>query len=507
MGESIFILFLLFGLSGCLSMSPSTADIAMVDRALDMDTAQASIINEHFYAIYCEGKKIGWRKLSEARLMHSGQIYQIHTQITCKKYYRYGQPVEKTQLTKTIHDMQNHFVAGATLSSGGNQKPTLVTIRNTGPDLQVSMERGETRSNRKIKRQVSNLYPLIQQIRMLPLLADAQKEIHFFSTNKLRLYAFTAKVLGIESLELDTGARPAWHVVLKRHQRVLQDFFISPDGKQRVLKIVDHLQPYSYVAEPSYRAKHGIETYDFNTMHDIKPSTSIASSWSVQTAIMDISNKALNDRLIENTWQVREENFEDGRARWIFQARKVDDQQAQNLPLSFKSTPEFLGSSFYIQSNHPKIRQTAALIKGAETNALRLFRKIAMWVYNAIEEKNYNTEMASAVEVLERKQGDCTEHSVLTVALARASGIPARIAAGLYYTEESFTYHMWVEAMVGEDLWVAVDPAMGQIEPDALHLKLFHGDLDYDTHSNITWDLIESLHRDDLKIVKINKTF
>ncbi len=191
---------------------------------------------------------------------------------------------------------------------------------------------------------------------------------------------------------------------------------------------------------------------------------------------MDISNETLNDRLFENSWQVRIEDLKDAGDRWEFHARKVDDQQAQNLPLSFESTSEFLESSFYIQSDHPKIRQAAAQIKGTEINSLRLFRKIAMWVFNTIEEKNYRTSNASAVEVLERKQGDCTEHSVLTVALARASGIPARIAAGLYYAEESFTYHMWVEAMVGENLWVAVDPAMGQIEPDALHLKLFQAD-------------------------------
>jgi hypothetical protein len=149
----------------------------------------------------------------------------------------------------------------------------------------------------------------------------------------------------------------------------------------------------------------------------------------------------------------------------------------------------------------------AAMIKGHEENALRLFRKIAMWVFNTIEDKNFSTSLASALETLERKQGDCTEHAVLTAALARAAGIPTRIAAGLYYAQERFSYHMWVEALVAENLWVAVDPAMGQIEPDALHLKLFHGDLDYNTHTNMTWTLIQSLKPDDLKIVELNKTF
>lgn len=67
--------------------------------------------------------------------------------------------------------------------------------------------------------------------------------------------------------------------------------------------------------------------------------------------------------------------------------------------------------------------------------------------------------------------------------------------------------HMWVEALVAEDLWVAVDPAMGQIEPDALHLTVYQGDFDIGTHTNVTWGLVRSLNPGDLKIVSINRNF
>ena len=40
---------------------------------------------------------------------------------------------------------------------------------------------------------------------------------------------------------------------------------------------------------------------------------------------------------------------------------------------------------------------------------------------------------ATAAEVARSREGDCTEHAVLLAALARARGIPARVAMGLVY--------------------------------------------------------------------------
>jgi transglutaminase-like putative cysteine protease len=57
-----------------------------------------------------------------------------------------------------------------------------------------------------------------------------------------------------------------------------------------------------------------------------------------------------------------------------------------------------------------------------------------------------------APQVYRMRRGDCTEHSVLAVALLRRIGIPARAIMGMYLADEFlgkknvFVYHMWVEA-------------------------------------------------------------
>ena len=76
---------------------------------------------------------------------------------------------------------------------------------------------------------------------------------------------------------------------------------------------------------------------------------------------------------------------------------------------------------------------------------------------------------------LETRQGDCNEHTVLYVALARALGLPARTAVGLVYVNGAFFYHAWPEVWLDE--WVAVDPTFGQYPADASHIRFVIGGL------------------------------
>jgi transglutaminase-like putative cysteine protease len=94
--------------------------------------------------------------------------------------------------------------------------------------------------------------------------------------------------------------------------------------------------------------------------------------------------------------------------------------------------------------------------------------------------------LPSAREVLRTKVGDCNEHTALYVAMARAAGIPSRIAVGLVYTRGAFYYHAWPEVFVDETgsgvgrrgVWLPVDPTLNQFPADATHLRLARGGLD-----------------------------
>jgi transglutaminase-like putative cysteine protease len=130
-----------------------------------------------------------------------------------------------------------------------------------------------------------------------------------------------------------------------------------------------------------------------------------------------------------------------------------------------------------VQSDHPKILEKAREIVGDTTNAWEAAKKLNEWV-RANMRSTFSARFTNALEVLENLEGDCTEHSVLFIALARAVGIPAREVAGLVYVDAgkpAFYFHQWAKVWVGK--WVDMDPTFGQTTVDVTHIKLGEGDL------------------------------
>ncbi|MEI6316022.1 MAG: transglutaminase-like domain-containing protein, partial [Syntrophus sp. (in: bacteria)] len=105
-------------------------------------------------------------------------------------------------------------------------------------------------------------------------------------------------------------------------------------------------------------------------------------------------------------------------------------------------------------------------------------RKIVTWVFKNIEKRPV-LSVSNAVETLNNRAGDCTEHAVLVAALARAAGIPTLIETGLVYQRGRFYYHawnaFWLDSWGG---WVTADAVMNQLPADVTHLRFVRGEVD-----------------------------
>ncbi len=156
----------------------------------------------------------------------------------------------------------------------------------------------------------------------------------------------------------------------------------------------------------------------------------------------------------------------------------------QELPseplLAVGSTPE-LEATLSIQSNHPEIITRAREVIGDATDRLTAAQRIERFVFEYVQ-KVPTIGVPDGLSVLRSGRGDCNEHTALYVSLARAIGLPARIAAGLVYSDrlgDAFYYHAWPEVDLGGSAgWVPVDPTFGELPADATHLKMVTGDLD-----------------------------
>lgn len=112
-------------------------------------------------------------------------------------------------------------------------------------------------------------------------------------------------------------------------------------------------------------------------------------------------------------------------------------------------------------------------------------RRVNAFVFDWITEKDFTVGFASALEVCHTPRGDCTEHGVLTVALLRRLGVPARGVTGWVGLGELLGLHFWVEVRL-KDRWVPIDPTFDQAPASALRIKL--GDTDLSDLGSVGWE-------------------
>ena len=139
---------------------------------------------------------------------------------------------------------------------------------------------------------------------------------------------------------------------------------------------------------------------------------------------------------------------------------------------------EHLAANSFIESDDPELQAMARRAVAGIDDPWRAAVALERLVHESIEEKNFSQVFATAAETARSGEGDCTEHAVLLAALARAVGLPSRVAIGLVYVQgvQSFVYHMWTEVFV-DGRWYPLDATLARGGIGAAHLKLAHSSL------------------------------
>jgi hypothetical protein len=181
------------------------------------------------------------------------------------------------------------------------------------------------------------------------------------------------------------------------------------------------------------------------------------------------------------------------------------EEEAISFPVSDEKFQDYLEPTSFCQSDDPEIVKTAQEIVGKEQNAWKAAKKIALWVDREMT-PNYDVGFATATEILKNREGDCSEHTVISVALCRAAGIPARAAVGIMYSDGIFAYHMWPEVYVGRWIgldakWIAVDKETGEFYTDATHLKFGRSSLDEKIFEEMVQAISEIIGNLELEII------
>lgn len=143
--------------------------------------------------------------------------------------------------------------------------------------------------------------------------------------------------------------------------------------------------------------------------------------------------------------------------------------------ISEEDLSKFLKPTSSMPTGHKRIVEVVEELNLDRLDRQQKIHRIRDFVHESLK-KLPSIGIPNAVEVLSQKSGDCNEHAVLFGALARASGIPCKVVAGLAFLNDAFYYHAWNEVLA-EDGWTPVDATFDQWPADATHFKLVEGEL------------------------------
>jgi hypothetical protein len=149
-------------------------------------------------------------------------------------------------------------------------------------------------------------------------------------------------------------------------------------------------------------------------------------------------------------------------------------QKSPRRPGSETPPADCLESCYFIDCGDVQVKELARRAVGTEKDAWAKARRLERWVKQNMQVDNA-TPLGPASATARRLRGDCRHYALMTAALCRAQGIPARTAIGLLYVEKGgrpkMGFHMWTEVWI-DGQWLGLDATLGLGGVSAAHLKI-----------------------------------
>jgi hypothetical protein len=439
-------------------------------------------------AYYLQGAKIGYGSTLVSKIDRAGQPFVQTESDNHLKLERYGQPVEQQVKLSTLetHDGQVlefrtevSFGPTPVVFSGHAEDDTMIVQTSTQGKIQQSTiawasdVRGFRGAEQSLaakplvpgeKRSLRMLVPLVNQV--------AEVELAAADYETTRLLDQDARLLRIEtSARLPDGnvmAETLWSdergAVLKRRIAGIDqesyrttEAIAKADAPASQPKLDVGIATTVPIDPPLTQAHQSQEIRYRVELSTGDPMTTFATGTTQ-------SLKSLSPHVAELT---------------VRSMRPGQAPAATGAATPQPVGPEYLQANSVLQIDDARIKAMAAEARGDKSNPVKVAIALERYVHDTLSSSDLTQAFATAAEVAESRSGDCTEHAVLLAALARACGIPSRVAIGLVYVERSagFGYHMWTEVYL-DGQWYPLDATIGQGGIGPAHIKLVDSSLE-----------------------------
>jgi len=444
---------------------------------------------ERWYVIELQGKPAGWmhevQRVNDAgQVVTSSNIEFKLARLDQKMSVRMGSKFIETADGEAVSMMSEQMLGQATVKTEYEFGADGVTVRST-QDGRVTEKKEKTPEGEWLT--PSEVRSFIEaRIR-----ADA-KEIVYITIDPntgLQPVTQTHKVIGPDSVEAMGKTVPSvkWSVEQSIMKGVESIEWVDEKGVPIRTELDLGAIKMTVLASEKEMALAEISPPEIMAQTLVKPDKDIASPRGTRRATYRLSVSEGEMPELVSAGAQRVEVIDATSARVI-----VDATTPAAAPVG-EVVEAYLRATPTADSNDPRVRALVMrATKDLPEGASKRERAEAMrrFVQSFIRSKNLGVGFATASEVAVTREGDCSEHGVLLVAMLRADGIPARAVSGLIYVDQFmqeqrvFGYHMWAQALLdvdGKKCWVDLD---GVLPPgpgfDATHIAVSVSDLSDD---------------------------
>jgi hypothetical protein len=438
-------------------------------------------------AIYLAGSKVGWLHTFVEKVPNNGKNY-LRVRIDCEQRFKRDKDVSISRFQYgTIETLDGQVLRLDTLTSVGEQK-----LRGHGDvirgEMKFILDGAGQRQELVIPwgPEVRGPYAAEQSMARNPMKEQEARALKMFVPMLNKICDITLQAHAVEPVIMGDGSsRP----LLKVEQTTKMDGQPKPefdimlwvDAQGQVLKQEQDLLG-GYIqyrtTKKAALSPGGPVKFDLTTGTAIKVASKITNPEKTRQARYRITfNGADPATMIPADSRQTITPQGTGKSA-ILEVRSLGPLDGQSGSASVD--PRYLSSNALITSSDARVQRLAEQATRDLVDPWEKSLGIARWVFKNIQDKNFTVGFAAASEVARNLSGDCTEHSVLTAAMCRAAGIPAKVVIGLVYEPDhlrGFGYHMWNEVYVNQR-WVAVDSSWDQSAVDAVHIKLTESSLD-----------------------------
>ncbi len=413
------------------------------------------ISSVNWYGMYVKGAKVGRVQIIKEEISNGYKISELTDielqMMGTKRWLKSNAQYEVTQefeLQKFKFELKTE--SQIIIMEGGVDIPKKgFGCARKVPKLKFSIKTGGTTQTKVIEINPP-IYPAIILPMLIHKFTDSVKEIKVFDPSIQAISTASCKLLETQ----DDSIKAEIQVL-----GAISTLWVTPDGV-----LLSQRQPMGiFMCRES--KEQALEIKDVNpevlTLYGIKPKKKISNPR--DTKFLKLLVKG------EFPESMRQRRFGD-----TLLLQKIGPTTGACVGDSLPD-PATLEHTPFIQCRDKRIIKLAKEIIGNSKDSWKITRKLAKWVALNVKDVAAVT-IPSALDVLESLEGDCGEHSVLFVALARACGIPAQIVVGLTYVGDGFYYHAWAKIWAGR--WVEVDPTFNQPIADATHISLAEGELE-----------------------------